>query len=610
VKETQDDSAKDVVDDIRRRLASAEQDDASQSERETKMEIAKNLAEATTARNAVLRIRSALAEGAIEGSRSWEFLHELHTHDIELKAAIERSWRRSEEARLSNEAGHERLDLSEALDAVEHAIDDVRDAVLREQNPEEAAQYDTELEKAQAAWHEGLAKAKEIKSALEDDALAPKDRSQAIRFFTEKAVDAEQVIEKAYEPLPKRFRNGERVREIPSIEMTAAFEAAARAEAEFHETIHGLLIAEFEQGDREPSKPGDIRSRFMPGIPDVPVWEGVTRTVRGVRALIAKEGMSDALKTELLADLKDREEALSRELEKSRGTEGATVSETTNRIAAAMHLIEDARHELQNAISASPQEAAPHHPQVALDAWTMEQHARIEEITREQEKLVKRIRDTYGEDPRMLAAKGWSLKRLGIQLLNDRTGALDKWRALDREREKIQRELEPALQGRGERGEAEARANATKTDQERLPTERDFFGGSLEESMNAPEIESNVKDVDSEVISNIVASAESMGVPNAEHIYANILTNPAVELLSFDPEDYVQQLVRIKDARENLKKPEWMNSFMAKRRLRAAREVLREMQKELRGFGMDPKTGEMMSEEAKTKKKRKKGASE
>lgn len=588
-REEPDTATEEVVADIRRRLAESERSQESTGALE---EIAEHVNRAEMANASSRRIQGAIKGDALEGHRTWEFFHELQAHAVELKAAIERSWRRVDDV---PEARDERLTLSEALDAVERTIDDLRSAVERAQNPEEGQKYDDVLAKAQAAWHEALMQADDIKDALRDDALAPKDRRQAVQTFVAQAWKAEDTTDKAYAP------SAEQKNERPSIEKTAAYEAAARAEAQFHSTIHELLIAEFEQGERSPSKPSDARSRL---ISDLPAWEGVNRTVHGIHGLIAEGNMHEELREELLVDLQDRADLLHLELEKARDMGEETVNDKTNKIAAALHLIEDARHALLNP-HAPIREHGPA-PKIAVEVWSQQQEARINDIEREQLRLAKKIQKIYGKPPEELVAEGWSMGRIATRLTLDEAGTFARWKELDRKREELREAIDPALTARGERGEGQARANVAAENAKREKNEKDeleqvFFGGQLEDTGD-----SHVVEVEVHEINDALDAARAAGVKAADEIYANILTNPAVELLSFNPEDYLKQLARVHQAQEDRDDSHWIGKYAAEHRYNAANEVLREMRRELRDCGIDPKTGETLKE-TKAKKRKKSG---
>ena len=193
------------------------------------------------------------------------------------------------------------------------------------------------------------------------------------------------------------------------------------------------------------------------------------------------------------------------------------------------------------------------------------------------------------------------LKRLAARLTG--ADAYSEWKTKMNRIEELSRELGPALTGRPmgpeeslaklratpELRELEARRigerAAARGYRETPRTEEEFFDGTFEEPGEVPATEEQRR------LAESLEESGRRGVKNASLIYRNIAENPAAELLSFGPEEYVRQLALVQEAKEAQGKTKDQARYAAKKRLKAALGVLTEMQNELRENGISVETG-------------------
>lgn len=217
-------------------------------------------------------------------------------------------------------------------------------------------------------------------------------------------------------------------------------------------------------------------------------------------------------------------------------------------------------------------------------------------------KLARDVKSMYGMAPEDIIAKGGLglrgfLKR-GVARLTGQD-PYGEWKALADRYEALTQELETPLKSKmpkeitpmtederlREQVRIEGRSIA-KLYRELPETEQAFFGGTLEE----PAYDKAVSHEHVRV-AEALEDAVSRGVANAEDVYRNIAENPVAELLSFGPEEYVNQIAVVQEARSAQGGLKGRDRFAAKKRLKAALAVFAEMQDELREHGIDVDTG-------------------
>lgn len=608
---------------------------------ETKDERAEaRLALTEAARVRVHFIKRAIEQNKLTDENSWEFLHQLRSRELELEAALQESWQRPNEELDLAWSKAERRALVDALLEVQDALGGLRSRV-------EARQAQTDFEDSYAVarvqafekYAADMARARDIRDRTAHDQLSAEQRRRYADLFRSRVGELEQELV-SLDALPPAEATG--------FEHAAAYEAASETLKGLRETLHELARRQAEEEERlkqseqalppktpaerelelarEPRRGGPAPREGHGVVPAGPAREkpftarqktevmarAVEQLARNVNETLDQGRMTEDWRDQALielskvsGDLEDRLRYLQTE-----ATESAQVQAERARIAETLHLIDDERgrlHAFRVAGEAAPESIRS----FALSKELRSKERAIKDLERRTEALGRQVKNVYGREPEDILAGGGLgfagfLKRaLGRVTGHDPYG---EWRRSAARLDDLQKEIETAYVGRpatreAALGKARARGTAEEVEQMRIEnqqtakayreaqwlpkptTEEEFFGGTLEEPRAEIETAADMR------IKATLTEAAGRGISDAETIYGNLLGNPAVELLSFTPEEYVRQLGIVAEARSDQGGKKGRERFTAKKRFNSALGVLAEMRRELLDYGFNPETG-------------------
>lgn len=585
----------------------------------TDAELHRHLAQAEAARVRAYFVRRAMEKGELTDENGWEYMHQLRSKELELEEALEESFRRPADELELPLFKDERKALVDALLEVQNALDALRSKIEeRHAQTQYEENYAEARQKAFDPYKPDLERSRDIREDLARAKLPKEQRGRYLDLFQSRV----QALEGKLELLDKLPAE-----EASKFENAAAYEAVSETVKDLRGTIQDLLQAEQEErGKMEASFPSKSPEELEREIETSTAREAAPHEAsRGERLktyyssvdkilvnlyeVMRLDRMTEEWRDQALLELSKAYAGLEDELHyfQTQAPNVKTARDARARIADYLQRIDDVRGRLHALrLGESPGITPESKGRGALGKELKAKERELKNLESEATTLVKRVKKLYGRAPEDIVAQGGLglggfFTRLASRLSGE--DAYGEWKAKMNRIEELSRELGPALAGRpmgSEESLAKLRATPELRELERerigqraaargyreMPrTEEEFFDGTFEEPGEALPAEEQRR------IAESLDESGRRGVKNASLMYRNIAENPAAELLSFGPEEYVRQLALVQEAREAQGKTKGQARFAAKKRLKAALSVLTEMQNELRENGINVETG-------------------
>ncbi|OGL78936.1 hypothetical protein A3E39_01980 [Candidatus Uhrbacteria bacterium RIFCSPHIGHO2_12_FULL_60_25] len=578
-----------------------------------------HLALAEAAKVRAYFIKTGVEQRGLTNETAWEHLHQMRSKELDLEAALQEAWKRPEELLNHPLAKEERRSLVEALLDVQETLEIVRDKVEAmnaqtnfDQNYAEARM------KAFDAYRDDVDVLRDVRTEFTEGKMSNDEREGYLVTFKHRAAAIEDEIARldalspadtadfmnaaAYEAASatlKDYRTAIHELRAPDAEKLAALERhfPGKTVEEVTEELEMPKTIETVKGISTAEKPLTARQKT-----DV-IVRAVGTLINNVKDVMGQQRLTEEWRTQALSELSSAYADLEERLRylQTDATESPKVQEERTYIADALHGIDDMRAALH--AHHGEGEAALVAPQrLLLDKELRAKERERKDLDRRMSKLAKDVKKAYGMDPDEIVAKGGlglrgamkrGLARLtGQDPYGEWKTLADRYETLSQELEKplttrTMEEIEPMSEDERIREQVRIEGRSAAAQYRELPeSEEAFFGGTFEEApFGAPVSHEHIR------VADALEDSKSRGIANAVEVYKNIAENPVAELLSFGPEEYVNQLAIVLEARSAQGGLKGRDRFAAKKRLKAALAVLTEMQDELREHGIDVDTG-------------------
>ncbi|HWR00007.1 MAG TPA: hypothetical protein VN397_04150 [Candidatus Methylomirabilis sp.] len=587
-----------------------------------------HLALAEAARVRAHFVRRAVEKSELTDENSWEYVHQLRSKELELEAALQDAWKRPDDELDLAPSKEERKSIVDSLLDVQNTLATLRQAVETRAEAKSAQvaferSYAEARSSAMEKYRADMERARDVREMNTNGKLPDEQRTRYLDLFQQRAEQMEHELERLDELSPA---------EAAEFENAAAYEATSETLKDLRVTMHGLLAAEREKqrvlethfpakstkelereldmaetgGEqrREASQRTESRGERLSAI-----YGSIDRVLANLSETEREGRMTEEWRDQAIIELSRAYGDLEEQLRyfQTQAPEMRTTQETRARIGEVLHRIDDARARLHTKRFTGAPAAPESIRHTSLGKELKAKQREVKDLERQADKLAKAVRNMYGRDPDEIVARGGlglggTLKR-GVARLTGQD-VYGEWKAVADRLDDLSRELYPALMNRPstvaeslaklraqpELQDVEAlrieQRGAARTYRETPATEEEFFNGSFEEPGEVEPSGEHLR------VAGVIESAKQRGVNDAGAVYRNIAENPAAELLSFGPEEYVQQLAIVHEARAAQGSKKGRDRFAAKKRLKAALGVLTEMQNELRENGIDVDTGQ------------------